>query len=160
VIQPARVACGTGSPRGGLTISHQNATAAARGIRRTNTATGKRRAVPRHLPLRESATGTTEELQLLAGRYGLLSTTLLKRTAATAAAFVAIGTAGAMTPPIAGAATTDPAVSRSAHAAQAPQHLGYWCGRWHSRHWCYPGYPNLPYPYHPGHGHFNDHYHH
>ncbi len=87
-----------------------------------------------------------------------MSTTLFKRTAATAAAFVAIGAAGAMSLPVAGAATIDPAVSQSAHAVQAPQHPGFWCGHWHSPHWCWPGHPNFPYPYHPGHGHhyYND----
>ena len=76
-----------------------------------------------------------------------MSTALFKRTAATAAAFVAIGSAGAISlPTVAGAATTHPAASQNAHAAQVQQHPGYWCGHWHMPHWCYPGYPPYVYP--------------
>jgi hypothetical protein len=76
-----------------------------------------------------------------------MSTTLFKRTAATVAAFIAIGSAGVMSLPAAAAATTDPAVSQNTHAAQAQQHPGYWCGHWHSPVWCYPGYPPNVYPH-------------
>ena len=76
-----------------------------------------------------------------------MSTTLFKRTAATVAAFIAIGSTGAMSlPAVAAAATTHPAASQNAHAAQAQHYPGYWCGHWHSPVWCYPGYPPNVYP--------------
>ncbi len=77
-------------------------------------------------------------------------TTMFKRTAATGAALVAIGSAAAMSvPAIAGAATTHPAVAQSVQAAQHRSHPGYWCWYGYERHWC-PPYPRpYPYPYPP-----------
>jgi len=75
-----------------------------------------------------------------------MSTTLFKRSTATAAAFAAIGSAGALSLPAAGAATIHPAASQSAHAVQGPQQPSYWCGEWHKPYWCYPGYPPNVYP--------------
>jgi hypothetical protein len=75
-----------------------------------------------------------------------MSNNLFKRTAATAAAFVAIGSAGAMTlPSVATAATTHQAASQSVHQV-LPQHPGYWCYRWPTWRWCPRPFP-YPYPY-------------
>jgi hypothetical protein len=46
-----------------------------------------------------------------------MSTTLFKRTAATFAAFIAMCSAGALSLPVAGAATTSPAISHRTHTA-------------------------------------------
>ncbi len=48
-------------------------------------------------------------------------TTLFKRSAATVAAFIAIGAAGAMSLPVATAATTHQAASQSTHVPQSHQ---------------------------------------
>jgi|NGEPerStandDraft_6_1074524.scaffolds.fasta_scaffold06482_2 hypothetical protein len=56
-----------------------------------------------------------------------MSKTLFKRAAATGAAFIAIGSAGAMTMPAVASAATTPAVSQSAHAAQADMHPMLFC---------------------------------
>ena len=73
----------------------------ARGVRRRGTVPGD--AGLSHAICRSvSLPGVpAEELLLLAGRYGSMFTTLFKRIAATVAAFVAIGAAGAMSLPVA-----------------------------------------------------------
>ncbi len=66
-----------------------------------------------------------------------MSKMLFKRAAAAGAAFVALGFAGAMSLPVASAATTQPAIS---HSVQAHQNPGYWCGHWPWVYWCDYGY--------------------
>ncbi len=73
--------------------------------------------------------------------------THFKRAAVAGAAFIAIGSAAAMSLPVADAATTAPAVSHSA------QHSGWWC-RWDHRGYCPHGGGGYPwYHHHYYHGH-------
>ena len=87
-----------------------------------------------------------------------MSRTLFKRAAATSAAIVALGFGGAMSlSTIASAATTQPAVAQSVHAAQVQQHSGDWCGHWPHVYWCDHGFG---YHHHHHHGGGFDHHHH
>ncbi len=75
--------------------------------------------------------------------------TLFKRAAATAAAFVALGSAAAVSLPAANAATVKPAVSQS---AQHPRWCGwddYYCHHWGYHHW---GYHHWGWGHHWHHG--------
>ena len=109
-------------------MSHrQRSRPSARGVRRPGTVPGDA-GLSHAICHSVSRPGVpAEELLLLAGRYGSMFTTLFKRIAATVAAFVAIGAAGAMSLPGATAATTHQAASQSAHVAQSHQQPAPFC---------------------------------
>lgn len=68
-----------------------------------------------------------------------MSRMLFKRAAATGAAFVALGFAGAV-PSVASASTGHPVASHGVHVAQAHQYPRGWCGHWPYVYWCDYGY--------------------